>query len=113
MNVIYNKHNGEIDKVIQDDQDYLIFYQFYPDGFIDNLSCLHLDELPSNWKYCIVKDNMLILRKDNEVQELKKYGKILTEEERLEILLQPTREEIAKAETTLEILSTLQEVGLI
>lgn len=112
--IVYNKYTGEIIAKIPNDQDINVTYANYSDEFRESLKILKddglkLDDLTS---YKVV-DGKLIKRSDEENKELKMYGKVLTEEERLNILLQPTAEEIRKAETTIEMLTMLQEVGLI
>lgn len=47
---------------------------------------------------------------DLEIQEIRKYGKILTIEERQLQKLKPSPEEVKKAENTIEILTLIQEV---
>ena len=57
-----------------------------------------------------VENNKLTRRPSYEVEEIIEYGKLLTKEERLLNQLKPTIDEIKRAETTIEILSILQEV---
>lgn len=112
--IIYNKINGEIIAGIPDNQ---VPRKF--DNIPENdIGKLFVEEYPDDdiFNYYI-KDNQLVRYSELELSEIRRYGKLLTDAEREEIklnlLLQPTGEEIAKAESTLEILSTLQEVGLI
>lgn len=113
MNVIYNKYSGNIERVISDDQDYLVYHERFPKEYVDSLAVLQVSELPNKWKNCVIVNNKFVTRPINELEEIKKYGKVLTEEERLSILLQPSPEEITKAKNTIEILSMLQEVGVL
>ena len=105
MNIIYNKYTGTIEGGIQDDQNYKIYYSKFPQEFQDSIEAIKIDKPPNDLKNYKVINGQIIRRSEEEIRELDTYGKILTEEERLEILLQPTREEIAKAEKTIEKLS--------
>lgn len=116
MKILYNIHTGYIYTVLENNVDIHRRYRDYPSDIMDNLM-----ELPCNIdgislgnivKYKVVNGE-IVDRPLNEIRELKKYGKVLTDEERLNILLQPSSEEISKAESTLEMLIMLQEVGLI
>lgn len=113
MNIIYNKYTGTIEGGIQDDQNYKVYYSQFPQEFQDSIESIKIDNPPNDLKNYKVINRQIIRRSEEEIRELDTYGKILTEEERLNILLQPTGEEINKAENTLEILTTLEEVGLI
>lgn len=116
MNIIYNKNTGVIDRAISEDVDYKVLLSSFPKEFVDELDSLYYDGVPPrplrNY-YVDMEILELIKYSDDVIKEKQKYGKILTEEGRLNILLQPSNKEVQKAETTLEILSTLQEVGLI
>ena len=57
-----------------------------------------------------VINNKLVKISDLEIQEIRKYGKILTVEERQLQKLKPSPEEVRKAENTIEILTLIQEV---
>lgn len=110
MQVVYNNKTGEILAFISDIQkprDYKNIPQEY-------ISILNTERhLEGNIKYYKVQNNEILKRSDEEIEEIKRYRRVLTEEERLNILLSPSHEEINKAENTIEILATLQEVGII
>ena len=116
MNIIYNKNTGAIDRAISEDVDYKVLLSSFPKEFVDELDSLYYDGVPPRplRNYYVDVEILELIKYSNDViEEKQKYGKILTEEERLNILLQPSRKEVQKAESTLEILLTLQEVGLI
>ena len=109
--IVYNKNTGEIIAKIPNDQDINVTYANYSDEFRQSLGTLEIEVSDiSRYK---VENGELVKYSDDEIMELKMYGKVLTEEERLNIILQPTPDEINKAETTIEMLTMLQEVGLI
>lgn len=116
MKILYNINTGYIYAVVENTVDVSRRYKNYPAEIMDNLMELPcpFESVPRSnvIKYKVVKGEV-VDRPKHEIQELKRYGRLLSEEERLNILLQPTGEEVNKAELTLEILSTLQEVGLI
>lgn len=108
--IFYDKRNGMIDAEVPD----IDYAYHYPQDLKDNLVGLELDDYPDDiFKYRIV-DGVLTKMLDIEISELKSYGRILNDDERLEneILdkLKPSYEEINKAEDTIKLLSLLQEV---
>lgn len=113
MQIIFDKYTGDIKHLIGDDQNPDIYFHHYSDEFKASISILHSDTSPMDLTNYKIINNEIITRSDIEIQEINQYGKILTEEERLNILLQPTWKEVQKAENTIEMLSMLQEVGLI
>lgn len=64
----------------------------------------------SNFRNYKVSNNQLIKRPQQEIEELQRYHRILSNEERLLNRLKPPAEEIQKAEQTIEILTLIQEV---
>lgn len=108
--IVYNNKTGDIKSVIPDDQKPRNYKNIAP----EDISTLKLkDCIVDNMKYYKIINGELVRRSEQEIEEIKIYRRVLTEEERLNIILKPTQQEIQKAESTLEILSTLQEVGLI
>lgn len=77
----------------------------YPSG-----SEMLISDLVENVHLYKIQDGELTLLNENELYELNNYGRFLTEEERVLEKLKPSREEVRKAEQTIEILSILQEV---
>lgn len=109
--IVYNKINGQIKSVIPDDQRPRVYKDIPP----ENIGTLVLESYPTdNIKYYYVVENSKLERyTEQEIKEIDLYGRILTEEERLNIILQPSPEEITKAKNTIEILLILQEVGAV
>ncbi len=116
FNIVYNKVTGVIDRAISGDQDFKIFLSHFPKEYVDELESLPYDGMlprPLGNYYVDVFTKEIKRYSEEIIKEKEKYGKILTEEERLNIQLMPSQEEIQKAETTIEILSLLQEVRVI
>lgn len=61
-------------------------------------------------KHKKIIDGVIIDVNEIEKQDINKYGRILTNDERLLYSLKPSREEVLKAENTIEILEILSEV---
>lgn len=111
--IVYDKNTGDVIRSMPDDQDILTFFFHYPQEFKDNLASIMIENVPRDLKNYRVINAELIQKSNEEILEIKKYGKILTEEERLNIQLMPSQQEVQKAQTTMEILSLLQEVNAI
>lgn len=109
--IVYNNKTKEILAIIPDDQK----PSKYPNTKEEDISILIGKDLPSqvNMKHYYIENDEVLKRPTEEIDEINKYRRLLTEEERLNIKLKPSKEEINKAENTLEILTTLQEVGLL
>ena len=108
--IVYNIDTGDIVAEIPDDQDYLGFFHHYPEEFKENLASLSVANPPRDLEnYKIVKEQLL-KRTQEEIEEIKLYRRVLTEEERQLQKLKPSQEEIRKAEQTIEILTLIQEV---
>lgn len=110
MNVIYRKNTGIIECAISENQDYKVYFENFPDEFINNLDVIKTKNIPIKLGEYKVNNGKLVKMTDNEIQEINTYGRILTEEERQLQKLKPSPEEIKKAEQTIEILTLIQEV---
>lgn len=110
MNIIYNKETGEIFSAISEGQDYKRYYRDWGKDFVNGLESLKVDNVPMNLGDYYVKDGQLVKHTEQEIEEKRLYGRILTEEERLLNKLKPTPKEVQKAENTIEILTLIQEV---
>ena len=108
--IIYNKYTGEIYSMVSDDQDPKILYKDFPDNFKNSIAMLNINLDERNLQNYKIMNKQIVKRDEIDIQELRHYGKVLTEEERLNILLAPSRDEIQKAENTIEILTLIQEV---
>ena len=113
MQIVFDKFTGKIIGQIPDDQNPFFNFKHQSKEFLSTLSSITVDERLENNTYYYVEYDKLMKYSMNEIDEINQHGRVLSEEERLDILLQPSQEEIQKAESTLEILETLQEVGLI
>ena len=113
MKAIYDKEIGEIIAVVPRHMDYRLIFIECEDNFVNSLDEILIDdildykELPSKY---YVKDEMLIEYTEQEIEERRLYGKVLTEEERLLNKLKPSPEEVAEAEQIIKILTLIQEV---
>lgn len=110
MKLVYNKINGEILRVLPDDQDVLTFFYHFPKEIKDNIEYMQIKNIPKNLKHYFISNGILKRRTTQEITEIQQYGRILTEEERLLKKLKPSPEEVRKAEQTIEILTLIQEV---
>lgn len=84
------------------------------DHFEGDNSYLILDEIPDDWQDYKVVDNKLVKLEDVEINELRIFGEILSEEKRYEInslkKLTPSREEVEQAERTIDMINLIKEV---
>lgn len=108
--LVYKIDTGQIIAKIPRDQTIELFYMYEKDAFIDSIDVLTLDEYPLNYREFKVVDKNLVPLTEEEIMEVIEHKRFLTEEERTLDEFKPTHEEIQKAETTIEILSLLQEV---
>lgn len=110
MFIVYQKDNGRIVRQLPNTQNPLDFFARFPQEYRDNLKWINMEDVPNDLiNYKVIEEN-LVLRVDEELEEIKKYRRILTEIERWELLLKPSDEEVQKAEETLKLLELLQEV---
>lgn len=110
MLVVFKKDTGEIIEAIPDDQDVEVYYKLYPEEFRNNLGYIHVNVPPKILDNYKVMNNELVERHMQELYELKKYKRVLTEEERILEKMKPSKEEIIEASQTIKILNLLQEV---
>lgn len=82
----------------------------YPEEKKKRISGIYADNVPFPTTLYKVIDGAIVRRTDQEINEIYKYKKILTEEERQLEKLKPSPEEISKAKNTIEILNLIQEV---
>jgi len=112
--IVYNKQTGEIIAKTEVYQDVNVSFKDYPKEYRDNLDSIIVDNPPVNLRYYAVIDGKLVRLNDTEIQEIKRYGRILTEEERLERRLLeslvPSQEEIEQAKLMIKLLPILKEV---
>lgn len=113
MQIVYDKKSGNIIRTLPIDQDILTNFYYYPSEIKDNLSSIVSYNIPKDLRNYYIKDKKLMRKTEEEITEIKHFGRVLTEEERVNEMLMPSREEIQKAENTIEILSILQEVGVV
>lgn len=89
-----------------------LYYRYYPEEFKSSIRTLISEEdinVAEIFNYKVVNEE-LVRMSDEEIQELRLYAKILTEEERLLNQLKPPYEEVAKAKNTIEMINLIQEV---
>lgn len=114
MNLIYNKTSGKILRYVDKEQNPLDIYYHYTEEYKSNIGWIEIEK--SNipiYRDCYIKDGKITSFTETELMEKLKYGRTLTKEEQINILLMPSPQEIQKAQNTIEILSLLQEVNLI
>lgn len=114
MTIIYNKLTGTILNVINTIVEYELCYIRFGEDFINELDSIYVDSVPNDVYNYYIRNNELVEYNDLEKSELYKYNKILSNEERLEVKLKmklsPTKSEIDKAETIIDVLELMSEV---
>jgi len=110
MKAFYNIKTKRIFNIVPDIQTMESYYFHHGKEFLKNMREIYLNIIPSDWQNYKVIDNELIRMTKQEIQEIKQYGRLLSEEERLLNQLKPSSEEIQKAQNTIEILTLIQEV---
>ena len=107
---IYKIDSGLVVNKLMEYEDVELHYKNFPEGHLNTIGCLKSNVEISQLSNYRVVNNKLVKMTDLEIQEMRKYGKILTIEERQLQKLKPSPEEVRKAEQTIEILSLIQEV---
>ena len=110
MKFFYNIETGRIINVVPNIQTMESYYFHYKEDFLKNIEEKIIDDVPDDWRNYKIINNELVKMTDLEIQEIREYGKILTDEERQLQKLKPSQEEVKKAEQTIEILTLIQEV---
>jgi len=108
MKLIYNKLTGEAVGLIGKDQNVQGFFRNYDDK--EHFAELECDDIPRDFSNYKILENKLVKKSEQEIEELQRYHRILSDEERLLNQLKPPAEEIQKAQNTIEILTLIQEV---
>lgn len=110
MQYVYNKTDNAIICKLSDCIDIERYFKYFPEGFLEDKDILKTNENIANYKEYKIIDNEFVRMSDLEIEEVRWYKRILTEEERQLEKLKPSQEEIQKAEQTIEILTLIQEV---
>lgn len=107
--IVFNKNTGlVIAKTHPQNLD--ILYKDYSLEFRQSIDNICMNSSPKNiFDYKVYNRELVEIPKE-ELQEIKVYGKILTEEERLLRRLEPSHEEVTKAKNTIEMINLIQEV---
>lgn len=112
--LVYNLQTGKIIAEIPDDNNPYFVLQHHPDVKNKNIGTFITKKPIRKISQYMIKDGELIKLTAEESEEMIKYNRLLTEEEREEKRLlnqlKPSPEEVRKAEQTIEILSLIQEV---
>lgn len=110
MRIVYNKNTGQIISAIGIDQVPDRYYRNRPEEFIKNIDYIDINNVPFPLCNYFIKDGEICEYNDEEKFEIRRFGKILTVEERLLEKLKPSLEEVENAKQTIKILSLMQEV---
>lgn len=110
MKVIFNKYTGEIYRGVSKDQNIRTLYVFYDDEFVNQLEEVICGNIPTDLCNYYMENYQLKRYSDEEISEKQKYGRILSEDDRILETMKPSLEEINKAEDTIRLLLLLQEV---
>ena len=108
--IVYNIDTGEIIGEIPDDVDPYVVYRKHQVAINNKIGTLIAPKRIRKISNYRVIDGKLVRYTEQELEEKRQYGRILTEEERLLEGLKPSPEEVRKAEQTIEILTLIQEV---
>ena len=112
--IVYNLETGKILVEIPNNADPYRVLRNRKDIKENNIGTLVIEKPIGKIAKYMVKNNELIPLSESEENEMRKYRRLLSEYERMEIKLledlQPSYEEIQKAENTIEILELLSEV---
>ncbi len=112
--LVYNLETGKIIAEIPDDNNPYFVLKNHNDVKNNNIGTLVTEKPIRKISQYMIKDGELIKLTAEKSEEMKKYKRLLTEEEREEKRLlnqlKPSSEEVKKAENTIEILSLIQEV---
>lgn len=108
--IIYNGLTGEIIANVPDEQDIDLFVKYYPKDVRNNVEGLKVVNPPKDLENYKIINKQLSRKTEQEISEIKQYGRVLTDEERQLNKLKPSLDEIRKAEQTIEILTLIQEV---
>lgn len=110
MKIIFNKYTGDIYMGISKEQHIKDIYFFYDDEFRNQLDEFIINDIPSDLENYYIENYQLKRYSDEEVSEKQKYGRILSEDDRILETMKPNIEEINNAEDTIRLLLLLQEV---
>lgn len=107
---IYNKETGTCHGVVSGRETFDNFTFHYSEKDRVKLGWIYVESIPRPINNYKVVDGMIKERTVHEVEDIEKYGKVLSESERLLYKLKPSQKEVQKADNTIEVLSLLQEV---
>lgn len=88
MKIIYNKTTGRIEGGLDDKIDHRVYYLKFPQEFLDNLEVIQIDKPILILRHYKIIDGEIVRMSDEEINEIDKYGRMLTDEERQEIINQ-------------------------
>lgn len=112
--LVYNLQTGKIIAEIPDDNDPYFVLQHHQDVKNNNIGTLITEKPIREISKYMVKNGALIELTAEESEEMKKYRRLLTKEEREEKRLlnqlKPSYDEIQKAKNTIETINLIQEV---
>lgn len=110
----HRKSNGTILTILPDDQDPNVYFANQPLDFKNDIGCLYVSDIPEDYHNYKIIDTELVRMSDDEIVEIARFGKILTDKERLEKKtlesLLPSQLELEQAELMIKLLPILQEV---
>lgn len=98
--------------IIPNDQKINVFFSKFTQQYIDDLEGLNINNCPRPLKYYRVINNEIVKKSDLEIQEIKKYKRVLTEEERKLKSLEPSIKEVKEAEIDIKMINLIEEAKL-
>ena len=107
---LYEKETGNYYDSVSGNDSFDSFTTHYNEDLKSKLSSIYVDEMPLNVNEYKVVAGSLVKKTEEELEETRKEGKILTEEERELLKLIPSFTEQIEAEMTVTIINILMEV---
>lgn len=108
--VIFDKRHLNTKGVTDENQTLESYCSNFSKDDLALLDSIYLENVPQNYRDYKVVNEKLVKMNNVELNEVRKYNKILTNSERRLESLKPTLKEKEKADNTIEILTLLQEV---
>ena len=116
MKLFYNKLTGKVLGIAPQIQTAKSFFHFSPPELRKNVGeiALPIEFNTRDFDSIVVKEGVIVRLDDTEILEMKEYGRILSAEEReterkLNNLI-PSKEEVQKAQRTIEYIELMEEI---
>lgn len=111
--IIFDKENKNAIGRIPNAESFDKVVELYPDEIKNSMGYIYSDKSPDNIREYFVIGENFVKMDEQELLEIERYNRILSPDERLIESLKPSMAEVQKAESEIEILTLLNEVGAI